>query len=151
MSDIFPSGLAEEHAEHLYVLAGYLDNWNSQSRGTLFHRFAARYYILASVGQSHRVQPHEDHSISPILLVVLYYDWLLTVPSEIERFWKLKLTGPGCLFMLNRYFPIICVIFEMIGFFTDTFSHEVCPLWSPRNTHPPLLTRIARFTGVRKV
>jgi Family of unknown function (DUF6533) len=56
---------------------------------------------------------------------VLYYDWLLTLPLEIDRFWRRRLTGPTILFVLNRYFPIVSLIVELTAYFTGTFSPEV--------------------------
>ena len=66
--------------------------------------------------------------------MVLYYDWLLTLPLEIDRFWKRRLTGPTVLFILNRYYPIVTVIPELIAYFTDTFSPEVRILLYPVNS-----------------
>jgi len=61
----------------------------------------------------------------------------------------LKLTGPRCLFMLNRYFPIFCVIFEMTAYFTDTFSHEVCICAIFMDA--PFDTNLCTYTGVSRV
>ncbi|KAF8591752.1 hypothetical protein K439DRAFT_1611030 [Ramaria rubella] len=71
------------------------------------HLNFARFYMLVSI-------------------IVLYYDWILTLPMEINRFWKPNITGPTVLFFLNRYFPLISFIPTTIAYFTDTFSSEAC-------------------------
>ncbi|KAF8590763.1 hypothetical protein K439DRAFT_1657135 [Ramaria rubella] len=71
------------------------------------HLRAARCYILAPV-------------------VVLYFDWLLTLPLEIDRFWTSRVKGPTVLFLLNRYFPIVSLVPEMTAYFTGVFSPKVC-------------------------
>jgi Family of unknown function (DUF6533) len=60
------------------------------------------------------------------MLVVLYYDWLLTLWLEIDIFWKRRMTGPTVLFILNRYFPLVSLVPEMVAYCTGALSPEVC-------------------------
>ncbi|KAL7278595.1 hypothetical protein ACG7TL_007596 [Trametes sanguinea] len=50
-------------------------------------------------------------------LAILYYDFVLTIPQEIERFWSRKLSWPSFLFFLNRYLSVIGHIPVIIEFF----------------------------------
>ncbi|KAF8590788.1 hypothetical protein K439DRAFT_1164453 [Ramaria rubella] len=72
----------------------------------LEHLQAARYYVVAPVA-------------------ILYYDWFLTLPEEVNRYWRPKFTGPTILFLLNRYLPVIGFIPTMISYFSGDFSPAV--------------------------
>ncbi|EIW56666.1 uncharacterized protein TRAVEDRAFT_49484 [Trametes versicolor FP-101664 SS1] len=45
--------------------------------------------------------------VSAVALALLYYDFILTIPREVERYWTGRLTWPSLLFFLNRYIPIL--------------------------------------------
>ncbi|KAF8513994.1 hypothetical protein BU17DRAFT_94856 [Hysterangium stoloniferum] len=91
----------------------------------LQHLQASRYYIVAPVGEIHSNTARDI--ISPPA-AILYYDWLLTLPEEIDRYWRPKCTGPTILFFLNRYIPFIVFIPIMISYFSDIFRPEVLVL-----------------------
>lgn len=43
-----------------------------------------------------------------MITVILYYDYLLTVPAEVERFWSSKSFTWTCFFFyLNRYLSVL--------------------------------------------
>ncbi|KAA1473149.1 hypothetical protein DENSPDRAFT_839588 [Dentipellis sp. KUC8613] len=62
-------------------------------------------------------------STSAAAFVVLYYDYLLTLSMEQERYWtKKSLNWPGCLFFTNRYIAVIGhlpVMYQTFGEFLD--------------------------------
>jgi len=76
------------------------------------------------------VQEAEDLNVISYYLVVpivmLYYDWILTLPKEIKQFWKLPITLPAFLFFVNRYLPITGLVVVTLAYFTDIFSPEIC-------------------------
>ncbi|PIL26073.1 hypothetical protein GSI_11827 [Ganoderma sinense ZZ0214-1] len=56
--------------------------------------------------------------ISPRATAILYFDFFLTLPAEVDRYW----TGNGCswasfFFFLNRYMSVICHIPIIYEFF----------------------------------
>ena len=56
--------------------------------------------------------------------VILYYDYLLTLPDEITFFWRRKRSSVSILFFLNRYLPMasnVLVFFMNFG----SWSQEV--------------------------
>ena len=56
--------------------------------------------------------------------VILYYDYLLTLPDEITFFWRRKCSSVSILFFLNRYLPMalnVLVFFMNFG----SWSQEV--------------------------
>lgn len=38
---------------------------------------------------------------------LLYYDYALTVPSEVQCIWKRKFSGASALFLINRYVSLL--------------------------------------------
>lgn len=38
---------------------------------------------------------------------ILYYDFVLTIPQEVERYWKRRLSWGSALFFLNRYSSVL--------------------------------------------
>ncbi|KAF8578599.1 hypothetical protein K439DRAFT_458413 [Ramaria rubella] len=58
-------------------------------------------------------------------IILLYYDWILTLPTEIEHFWKFKFTGPAVIFFLTRYVPLIGFVPTILAYYTNVFSSEV--------------------------
>ena len=53
------------------------------------------------------------------MTAILYYDFILSFPLEIERFWKRRrpLSGASLVFFMNRYFSIISSIPTLYEFF----------------------------------
>ncbi|TDL15688.1 hypothetical protein BD410DRAFT_100207 [Rickenella mellea] len=48
-------------------------------------------------------------------ITILYYDHIMTLPTEIERIWRPKLSPVSVIFLLNRY--IACIGYVPIIFF----------------------------------
>ena len=51
-------------------------------------------------------------------VAILYYDYVLTVPLEVERYWRARMSWAAFLFYVNRYFVVlshISVIYENFG------------------------------------
>ncbi len=51
-------------------------------------------------------------------LVVLYYDFLLTFPFEVERYWAGGRSWASCCFFANRYMAVLGhlpVVYEFFG------------------------------------
>ena len=49
---------------------------------------------------------------------ILYYDFILTLPLEVERYWKSRFTWVSVLFFLNRYGSVLShipIIYEHFG------------------------------------
>ncbi|KAL1938962.1 hypothetical protein VTO73DRAFT_11115 [Trametes versicolor] len=45
---------------------------------------------------------YTNRIVSVVALALLYYDFILTIPQEVERYWTGRLTWPSFLFFLNR-------------------------------------------------
>lgn len=66
---------------------------------------------------------------------LLYYDFILTIPQEVERYWTGRLTWPSFLFFLNRYTAVlghIPVIAEFFGVLPEPVSlqmHTSCTVY----------------------
>ncbi|EIW56667.1 uncharacterized protein TRAVEDRAFT_49485 [Trametes versicolor FP-101664 SS1] len=61
---------------------------------------------------------YTDRIISAVAFALLYYDFILTIPQEVERYWTGRVTWPSFLFFLNRYTAVlghIPVIAEFFG------------------------------------
>ena len=55
--------------------------------------------------------------ISPLAAAILYFDFFLTLPAEVDRYW----TGNGCswaslLFFMNRYITLVFKIYAFMSF-----------------------------------
>ncbi|KAF9645077.1 hypothetical protein BDM02DRAFT_3190024 [Thelephora ganbajun] len=57
---------------------------------------------------------------------LLFFDYLLTLPDEIQYAWKGKKTWIFYLFLLNRYVPILYEIWILVVVWWPGFTHEVC-------------------------
>ena len=49
------------------------------------------------------------------VLVLLVYEWIITLGSEVNLFWKRKISLATCLFLLNRYLPLVWQVFRYVG------------------------------------
>ncbi|KAI0632837.1 hypothetical protein C8Q77DRAFT_849115 [Trametes polyzona] len=68
---------------------------------------------------------HTNRILSSIAFALLYYDFVLTIPQEVERYWRRKFSFPSFLFYLNRYMSVLShipVIIEFFGVFPETFQ-----------------------------
>ena len=78
--------------------------------------------------------------ISSLAAAILYFDFFLTLPAEVDRYW----TGNGCswaslLFFMNRYMSIFCHIPIIYEFF-----------WSmPESVRPPVLANFALYCSLK--
>ena len=62
---------------------------------------------------------------------LLYYDYLLTIPAEIQCIWKRKLTLASILFLINRYATLVTrtlLIIQTVSWshVTDDEADKVC-------------------------
>ena len=57
-------------------------------------------------------------------LVVLYYDWLITLPDEIVKIWMGRWSGVTVCFLLNRYVPLLAYIPVAIGMFSPPWGRQ---------------------------
>ncbi|KIK60022.1 hypothetical protein GYMLUDRAFT_59752 [Collybiopsis luxurians FD-317 M1] len=67
----------------------------------------------------HSLLPRSNHKLQllPCIpcscsawLVIVVYDYMLTLSMEVEHFWKSTLGYGGILFYLNRYFTLLGII-----------------------------------------
>lgn len=74
-----------------------------------FDRNVNYYYSTASFGSSpHPCSPLVDlTSIAHFSLVILFYDYMLTLPDEIELFWKAETSWVARFFLITRYFSLV--------------------------------------------
>lgn len=65
-----------------------------------------------------------DPSDSEVSIVVLFYEYFLTLGDEAKYFWNGKFTGASAIFFFNRYIPLTL---NMVGL-TDyaSMSDKVC-------------------------
>ncbi|OBZ66937.1 hypothetical protein A0H81_13278 [Grifola frondosa] len=61
---------------------------------------------------------------SLIALTLLYYDFVLTIPMEVERYWTGSCSWASFLYFVNRYLSILSVIPVIFEFFGD--MSETC-------------------------
>ncbi len=72
-------------------------------------------------------------------IAILYYDYWLTLPLEIERYWALKgFTTARFLFYLNRYTSLFAHVPVIVAYFwtddpfnkVDVRRYGSCPLYT---------------------
>lgn len=63
-----------------------------------------------------------------VFLAILYYDYILVAPTEVDRFWKtFRPSGVSILYLLNRIISLfghIPVIVLYFGSFSDEVSQH---------------------------
>ena len=52
---------------------------------------------------------------SLIRIVLILYDYFITLGAEVELFWKKKISRASVLFFLNRYLVLVYQFFNMRG------------------------------------
>ena len=62
------------------------------------------------------------HTPSPLLVALVFYDYVITLDHEINLFWKRKFTGATILFLLNRY---LLVLFYIIDIASTEHSSDI--------------------------
>ena len=55
-----------------------------------------------------------EHALTT-LLALLVYEWIITLGSEVNLFWKRKISLATCLFLLNRYLPLVWQLLGHVG------------------------------------
>lgn len=75
---------------------------------------------------------HHERATDPYRhpAALLYYDFVLTIPQEVERYWERKFSLPSFLFFLNRYMSVLCHIPVIIEFF-GVIPESVSPICLP--------------------
>ena len=66
---------------------------------------------------------------SLIRIVLILYDYFITLGAEVELFWKKKISRASVLFFLNRYLVLVYQFFNMRGqwkFFDLSVSCPTC-------------------------
>ncbi|KAF9466478.1 hypothetical protein BDZ94DRAFT_1319363 [Collybia nuda] len=74
-------------------------------------------------------QLNNSNYINLVAFVILYYDYALTLPDEVERFWATRsLTWASSFFYINRYLTLLGHIPVMVQYYWDARrSADVCP------------------------
>lgn len=70
--------------------------------------------------------------LSVIGLVILVYDWTLTLPDEVRYIWRAPASYAKYTFIMNRYLvmgTLAAVAYEMCGFVGNAFSDEGCRIF----------------------
>lgn len=65
-------------------------------------------------------------SLTRRLSVLLYFDYLVTLPDEIRRIWGARFTGATVLFLLNRYVPMAGYVVILVSLFNPPWTLSVC-------------------------
>ncbi|KAI0744810.1 hypothetical protein C8Q76DRAFT_789289 [Earliella scabrosa] len=63
--------------------------------------------------------------ISSVSFAILYYDFILTLPLEIERYWKSRISWGSVFFFLNRYVSILShipIVYEYFGEISESWA-----------------------------
>ncbi|KAF7349433.1 hypothetical protein MSAN_01733200 [Mycena sanguinolenta] len=66
-----------------------------------------------------QIQLNVHDYISLVAFTLLYYDFCLTIPREVSRYWGTRLTWPTFLFYLNRYASISGTAPVIVEYFLD--------------------------------
>ncbi|KDQ60376.1 hypothetical protein JAAARDRAFT_32772 [Jaapia argillacea MUCL 33604] len=75
--------------------------------------------------ESIATQLNVNYYFSLVAFVVLYYDFILTFPSEIERFWSGGFSWAALLFFINRYLSMLGHVPVILQTFWQT-NNENC-------------------------
>lgn len=60
---------------------------------------------------------------------IIIWDHLSTLDQEVELIWNAHWSIGKCLFIINRYYALCCVIFNNYALFTTTLSDSFCIQW----------------------
>ncbi|THU97756.1 hypothetical protein K435DRAFT_965285 [Dendrothele bispora CBS 962.96] len=80
---------------------------------------------LGSDASSIRAQREEGY-LHLCAIVILYWDHIITFPSEVEFVWKHPISKGSILFFLNRYFSSLGNIVVTYGLFSSNLSPSRC-------------------------
>lgn len=85
--------------------------------------------------------------INLVSFVILYYDYALTLPAEVERFWSSKsLSWASSFFYVNRYLSLFGHIPVMIKYLRPSKTREICRALS--TFHQYLAVAIQVIVGI---
>ncbi|EIN09104.1 hypothetical protein PUNSTDRAFT_143707 [Punctularia strigosozonata HHB-11173 SS5] len=68
---------------------------------------------------SAQTQAEVNRYVSTVAFAVLYYDYFLTIGTEIQRYWRRRLTWPSAFFFINRYLSV----FGQLALVIENFYH----------------------------
>lgn len=60
---------------------------------------------------------------------IIIWDHLSTLDQEVELIWNAQWSIGKCLFIINRYYALCCVIFNNYALFTTTLTDSFCLQW----------------------
>jgi hypothetical protein len=60
---------------------------------------------------------------------IIIWDHLITIDQEVELIWNAHWSIGKCLFIINRYYALCCVVFNNYALFTTTLSDSFCIQW----------------------
>ncbi|KZV76459.1 hypothetical protein PENSPDRAFT_420522 [Peniophora sp. CONT] len=60
---------------------------------------------------------------------LLYYDHLVTLPTEVQVIWKRKKTYVTYLFFFIRYYALLAVVVVAFAYFSPALTREMCAKW----------------------
>jgi len=107
---------------------------------------------MVSPGDSETVfQLNVNYYFHLVSYVILYYDYVLTLPMEIERFWTLRsFSWAAFFFFLNRYLAVLGHIFIILQTFWNTadlaLKSNICQ--RSHAFHPYLEVAVQAVVGV---
>ncbi|KAJ6476922.1 hypothetical protein C8R45DRAFT_1216742 [Mycena sanguinolenta] len=79
-----------------------------------------------------QIQLNATSYLSLVAFTLLYYDFCLTFPREVSRYWGTRLTGPTFLFYLNRYASVFGTAPVIVQYFwtsENPSKFKVCPVF----------------------
>ena len=89
---------------------------------------------------------HAGHNAhSSVLLVLIFFEHLVTTDREIDLFWKHKFSGAVALFFANRYLLLVVSVLSLVTAFDTSVSAEV----SQVNSHASDFIRTNIFVPPR--
>ncbi|KIK59081.1 hypothetical protein GYMLUDRAFT_245518 [Collybiopsis luxurians FD-317 M1] len=72
-----------------------------------------------------QIQVNWDHYVEVMEIVILVYDWFLTLDKEVEYFWQRDCKKlPAILFFINRYASIFGLIAAQVLYFWPNLVHH---------------------------
>lgn len=83
--------------------------------------------LLELFRKAHILQAAQYSQVASTAL--LYWDYALTLPQEIEFFWNGRFSWPALLFFLNRYVPIVSQTFNTTAQLHPVGSDAFCKFW----------------------
>ena len=87
-----------------------------QSRRELLHRRILRYEpLLAS----------KEDLAQTFATALLFFDFLLTFPDEVQRIWRRRVTGATVIFCLTRYAAVLERVVLLVSVLIPTMEDEV--------------------------